>query len=105
MVEMRFRRSPQAVVMTETRGPVKTGPLVRFLLSDQGLPELLGLDELPRRAACLRLEDRDEAALRVAVFVERHRADDAVGDVRLEHLRDDVLAGAVGAADRVREHL
>src|SRR6187200_2884005 len=28
------------------------------------LPDLLGLDELPRRATCLRLEDRDEAARR-----------------------------------------
>src|SRR5215211_2143915 len=69
------------------------------------LADLLSLDELPRRATCLCLEDRDEATLWVAVLVERHRADDAVGDVRVEHLRDDVLTGAVGTADRIHEHL
>src|SRR4029078_8374448 len=85
LVEMQCQRSPQAEVMTETRGPVKTGPLVSLTSPSSGRRlNLHSLLELPRSTACLRQEDRDEARRRVAVRVERHRHDDAVGDVRLE---------------------
>src|SRR3954451_4044918 len=99
---MRTLRSPTGKDTTKTRGPVKPAP--SFVQMRLFVAELLCLDELPGRRGA-GLEDRDEALLRIAVRVERHRADDVVADVRLEQLRDDVLTRAVGAADRVEERL